>query len=154
MRGGQKSTTTIGLVNAQSVRNKTDILHDYILEQKIDLCCFDETWLRENDELLIKHLTSKGFAILHHDRKGKIGGSVAVLFKTAFKAKLNKFLVYTSFGNISGMCSLQTPFIDGISGGTFFDEIAELFQILAFDKKYHYYFVILTFTLTKMMIPM
>ena len=29
----------------------------------------------------------------------------------------------------------QTPFIDRISGGTFFDEIAELFEILIVDKK-------------------
>ena len=82
-------------MKAELVRNKTDILYYSILEQKIDLCCFVKTWLRENDELLIKHLTPKYFDILHHDRKGKIGGSVAVLFKTQFKAKLNKFPVYT-----------------------------------------------------------
>ena len=71
-----------------------------------------------------------------------------MLFKTAFKAKLDKFPVYTSFEHISVV--LQTlnmwvyvvyrpPFIDGISGGTFFDEIAELFEILAVDKKDYYY---------------
>ena len=103
----------------------------------------------------IKQLTHKGFDILHHDRKGKIGVGVAVLFKTVFKAKVDQFPVYTSFEHISVV--LQTlkmpvcvvyrpPFIDGISGGTFFDEIAELFEILFADKNYYYYLVILTFT--------
>ena len=103
----------------------------------------------------IKQLTHKGFDILHHDRKGKIGVSVAVLFKTVFKAKLDQFPVYTSFEHISVV--LQTlnmlvcvvyipPFIDGISGGTFSDEITELFEILVVDKKDYYYLVILTFT--------
>ena len=104
--------------------------------------------------MLIKQLTPKGFDILHHDRKGKIGGGIAVLFKTTFKAKLDQFPVYTCFEHISLV--LQTlnmqvcvvsrpPFIDGISCGTFFDEIAELFEILV-DKKDYYYLVILTFT--------
>ena len=56
--------------------------------------------------MLIKHLTPKGFDILHHDRKGKLGGRVAVLFNTVFKAKLDKFLVYTSFEYI--LVVLQT----------------------------------------------
>ena len=56
-----------------------------------------------------------------------------MLFKTALKARLDKFPVYTSFEYISlnkRVCVVyRPPFIDGISGGTFFDEI-ELFEIL------------------------
>ena len=143
-RGGQKSKTNIGLINAQSVRNKTDILHEYILEQNLDLCCFVETWLKENDDWLIKQLTPNGFDILHHDRKGKTGGGVAVLFKTEYKARLENFPDYSSFEYISivlqpldlRVCSIyRPPSIDGISAGTFFNDIAELFEILVVDKK-------------------
>ena len=93
--------------------------------------------------MLIKHLVANGFDTLHLDRKGKIGDSIAVLFKTT--ARLDKFSVYTYFEHISVV--LQTlimwvcvvcrsfPPIDGISGGTFFDEIAELFEILVDKNK-------------------
>ena len=126
------------------MRNKTDIVHDYILEKKIDLCCCVETWLKESDELLMKHLTPNGFDILHHYRKGRTGGGVAVLCKSEYKAKIDKLPDYTSFEYISiilqsldlPVCVVyRPPSIDGISGGTFFHENAKLFEILSIDKK-------------------
>ena len=106
--------------------------------------CFVETWLKENDDLLIKQLTPNGLDISHHDKKGKTGGGITVLFKTEYKARLENFPDYTSFEYILivlqpldlWVCSIyRPPSIDGISAGTFFNEIAELFEVLVVDKK-------------------
>ena len=86
-----------------------------------------------------------------------------MLFKTMFMAKLDKFPVYTSLEHISvvlqtlnmWVCVVyRTPFIDGISGGTFLLKVMNYLKYLLLTEKDYYYLVILTFTLTKTMIPM
>ena len=93
VRGGKISKTSIGFFNAQSIRNKTDVIHDYILEKNLDICAIVETWLKQKDELIAQFITPIGYDILHIDREHKQGGGVAVVFKSVYQAKLDIFTV-------------------------------------------------------------
>ena len=41
----QPSTLKLVLLNARSVSNKTQLIHDLILEEDADLACITETWI-------------------------------------------------------------------------------------------------------------
>ena len=55
------------LLNARSIKNKTIVLNDYVIENKIDVMAFTETWLLPGvvDQALKSDRTPK-FFILHH----------------------------------------------------------------------------------------
>ena len=44
-----QKTFKLSTINVQSVKNKELILHQYICDNKIDLCIFTETWLTDSD---------------------------------------------------------------------------------------------------------
>ena len=53
------SGLTVGCLNARSLRHKSDIIRDIVIEHDIDILAFTETWLTPNDsdEFHIKGLT-------------------------------------------------------------------------------------------------
>ena len=56
------SSVNLGLVNARSIRNKTDLLIDNVIDAEIDLLAITETWLSpgESDiKTIIKDVTTK-----------------------------------------------------------------------------------------------
>ena len=79
-----KSGLCIGLLNAQSVRNKIDIVRDTVIEHDIDIFALTETWLTSaaKDEIFIKELQLAGFELFSVPRRGNTGyGGVALLYK-------------------------------------------------------------------------
>ena len=80
-----KSGLTAGILNAQSIRNKVDQIHDVIIEYDIDIFTFTETWLtsKAKDEFFLKALAISGYKLFSVPRKGNKGwGGVAILYKS------------------------------------------------------------------------
>jgi exonuclease III len=78
------SKLTLGVLNAQSVRQKVNIVRDAIIENDIDILAITETWLtsKTKDELFVKALSISGFKLFSVPRKGNNGyGGIAILYK-------------------------------------------------------------------------
>ena len=76
------------IVNARSVNNKTAILVDHILEEKIDICVVTETWLKDVDSVSIVALSPPGYYFKHFSRKSdRKGGGTGVLYNEIVKIK-------------------------------------------------------------------
>ena len=75
-----------GLINIQSVGNKTIKIRNLINEIELDLCLLTETWLQGNisDNSKIKEMTPCTHDFYHVPRKDKIGGGVGVLVSKTF----------------------------------------------------------------------
>ena len=100
-RGGNKSKLSLCYFNAQSIRNKTDVINEYIIEKDLDFCTITETWLKENDDLIAKFITPDGYKLEHVDRKGKCGGGIAVLYQNCFHLNLDHVLSFSSLEYMS-----------------------------------------------------
>ena len=74
----------LALINARSVRNKADIIVDYVVEHDFDIVCITETWLSGNDAASIAAITPDGYDFRHLPRPNRRGGGVSILFKTSF----------------------------------------------------------------------
>ena len=72
------------LLNARSVRNKTDFITDYIHEHDLDIIALTETWLTndQKDTANIRKLTPDGYNFVHFPRSDQQGGGVGVLYKS------------------------------------------------------------------------
>ena len=57
----QMMPAKLALINARSVRNKADIIVDYIVEHDFDIICFTEKWLSGNDAATIAAITPDGY---------------------------------------------------------------------------------------------
>ena len=74
----------LGLINAQSVRGKIDVICDHVIDHKLDILCLSETWLSASrDARVISELTIAGYKFMHVDMRGR-GGGVAILNKSPF----------------------------------------------------------------------
>lgn len=95
-------TANFCLLNSRSVRNKTLILKDYVVEHDIDVLALTETWLQPDntDDLVIKELCPTGYSFLHAPRSTGRGGGVGVLFKDSLKMKKIDKQKFHSFENI------------------------------------------------------
>ncbi len=92
-------TLTVGYMNARSVRNKALMISDFIVENKLDVLCVAETWLRcdGGDEPVCTEMTPQGYKLLHVPRSKGKGGGVAMVYKASLKCKRRKIPTYTSF---------------------------------------------------------
>ena len=87
-----------GLLNIQSVGNKTMEIRSLINDEKFDILALTETWLGEYDKAKIKEMTPTTHTFVHIPRKEKKGGGVGlVLSKSCKKIKLENTDKYTSF---------------------------------------------------------
>ena len=79
-----ESGLVVGVLNAQSTRNKTDRICAAIIEHDVDILALTETWLTSTAkvEFFIKSLTLSGYKLYSVPRKGNRGyGGVAILHK-------------------------------------------------------------------------
>ena len=107
---GKKTTPTMaltnsvscGLVNIQSVGNKTVELYDLIIENKYDICMLTETWLSDNisDSAKIAEMTPRTHTFYHVPRTGSTGhgGGVGIFLGKMFSnTKLKSSEKFGSF---------------------------------------------------------
>ena len=79
-----RKTTSLALINSRSVRNKADLIRDYIIDRDLDIVCITETWLSTSDTGVINALTPEGYNFRHLPCTDR-GGGVGVLYKSSFQ---------------------------------------------------------------------
>lgn len=113
----------ISTLNARSIKNKLQSILSYIYEEKIDLCVITETWLdsTEADQVWLSSqgIQDVGVKMDIHNRQGKRGGGLALIFNDRIKLgrmqelstdtfeakcwemKVNIWYYYHNLGNLS-----------------------------------------------------
>ncbi len=72
----------VSLWNAQSAKNKTIEISDYILESNIDIHFITETWLSQNgDDSKCSEMKPSGFKLKHVPRPSRKGGGIAMIYR-------------------------------------------------------------------------
>ncbi len=75
-------------LNAQSVKNKTHSLKDYILERNIQLCAITETWLKPQHDVEMGELKPAGFKLDPIHRLHNRAGGIAIVHHSSLKAEV------------------------------------------------------------------
>ena len=86
----------LAVFNARSIRNKTVQIIELLKDNDIDLCCFSETWMKENDSALETEFYEKGYNLYHDPRNGR-GGGTGVAVKTGTKVTKQFTKKFSSF---------------------------------------------------------
>ena len=92
-----------GLINIQSVGNKTIKINSLINELDLDILMLTETWLCNNisDSSKIKEMTPKLHNFYHKPRENKLGGGVGIFIKKSFtKVQLMNTINFSSFEHL------------------------------------------------------
>ena len=79
------------LMNTQSIRNKDDILSEYIRSEAIEIATVTETWLTSSVRDVIwleaNELVKDGYQIRVRNREGKRGGVLVLIYGSNIIAK-------------------------------------------------------------------
>ena len=79
----------ICLANIQSIKNKQLILHQYLVENNIDMCVLTKTWLKDTkaDQVLLQcsSLNNDGFKCFTPNRQGRRGGGLTLISRDRYK---------------------------------------------------------------------
>ena len=68
--------------NAQSLRNKTASLVDYIHDNKLDILAISETWFSDKDAAVKAECTPDGYKLYDVHRYGRNGGGTALITRS------------------------------------------------------------------------
>ena len=135
------------LVNARSIRNKTLMLNDFIVEHDVDIFAITETWLRDSDfdDFFCFDICPAGYNFFHDPRTTSHGGGVTVLIKKPFKvvkqqqlANFKSFEAYEavlkSYGNYNlRLVNIYRPppsTANGLSVALFLEEFSRYLEHL------------------------
>ena len=77
---------SIATLNTRSVTNKTFLIYDLIVENSLDLMLITETWLNDNDDVLLNQIIPEGYSYELQNRKGR-GGGVMIIYKQTLDIK-------------------------------------------------------------------
>ena len=91
--------TNFGLLNCQSTKQKTTILNDWIVDNKLDIAVLTETWLTgtEFDKTIISEICPLGYRCVHVPRKDRRGGGIAIILKKGYKTNIKPSNTYNTF---------------------------------------------------------
>lgn len=93
----------LGTVNVRSMRDKSAVLSDLVVSQRIDLLGITETWLTARETLSdLTELTPPGFSFFQIPRAIRRGGGVGLFVSSAHKFTPITLPAHTSFESISG----------------------------------------------------
>ena len=100
-------------MNCRSVRNKSDLISDHILEYNLDFTALTETWLSPNnqDSSTTASLVPKGYQLHHTARSGCKGGGVGIISKENFHVKQVPSFTATSFESMEIMATAVSVII-------------------------------------------
>ena len=73
------------LLNTRSLKNITTLVHDYVVDRKVDILALPEAWLAPGyaNDLEINETTPNSYAFLHAPRCIR-GGGVAVILESLY----------------------------------------------------------------------
>ena len=83
---GSSPSLKAALWNARSVRNKTVSVHDFVLENELDILFITESWLGRDDSVIIGELTPPMYSFINVPRPNSTTyGGIGILFKSCLK---------------------------------------------------------------------
>ena len=140
----QGNSVNLCLFNAQSARNKTLDIVDYIIDKQIELCLITESWLRSDDSVVKGELTPDGYKLVcTQPRENRNGGGIAVIHHSNIQLKVLQSAHKNTFEFIEMLVSDGTntlrivviyhpPYSDKNRSTTnaFLSEFSELLEIL------------------------
>ena len=82
---------SVVLLNARSIRNKDQLITDYLLNNRVDLAIITEIWLKNNeaDDIWLEccELNQNGYKTRNINRTKRSGGVLLLCIKTHFRLK-------------------------------------------------------------------
>ena len=87
-------------INAQSVRNKTAVIFDYICDHTPAIVTLTEHWLTDLDSSVRAELCPNGYKILDHTRSDRRGGGTGIIYHESLDVKKID-------AGVSGRCSYE-----------------------------------------------
>lgn len=119
------------LLNARSIRMKTLLLRDYIVEHDIDLFAITETWLTDDslDEFYCRDICPEGYNIERLPRNYAHGGGVVLVYRRCFKVR---GMYKRSTGVLNSLIFILHQFTIIILGLSLF---TELHLVLGMDSR-------------------
>lgn len=132
--------TNFAVLNARSIRSNCDLISSFMISEKPDIAFITETWAKESDnEFYFKEITPSGYEFFHRDRENNIGGGVALILKSEFKARrihVDDFTSFESLGiTVSSSESTVRLFViyrpPSSPFQQFFDEFSKLLESLS-----------------------
>ena len=96
-----QNSLSCGLVNIQSVNNKTIEVRNLINEKKFDIFCITETWLQTLNTTVIKEMTPPTHTFLHVPRATRGGGVGIFLHKSFSHVRTVKHITTNNFEYMS-----------------------------------------------------
>ena len=75
------------LWNAQSLRNKTITVSDYLIQENVDIMFITETWLNINDSVVIGECTPPSYDFLNFPRGTSYHGGIAFIHKQSMNVQ-------------------------------------------------------------------
>ena len=81
---------TVGCVNARSLRNKTCVFYDNIVDDHYDVCLITETWLSQDDEVIQAEATPPGYTLQHLPRDHRSGGGIGMICRQDMKPQISE----------------------------------------------------------------
>ena len=107
MASRENSVFKCGLLNIQSVTNKTQEIRDLISENRYDILMLTETWLGECDHAKINEMTPATHTFFHHHRENRRGGGVRIMLLNSFsKIKVQHVERFDTFEHIQVGCEV------------------------------------------------
>ena len=93
------SKLRICTLNPWSVCNKTTTLHDFIIDQQLDIFALTETWLTgtDTDNPIISALLPNGYTIIHNPRQARGGGTAIIHRNSLTVTKVSDSQPHPSF---------------------------------------------------------
>jgi hypothetical protein len=98
---------TILVQNAQSLKNKIDIMEALLLDKNIPIACVSETWISENQKELVT-IDNYDFAA-SFNRSQRQGGGVAMLLQQNIEFTERKDISILSIEFIFECCAVEIP---------------------------------------------
>ena len=106
-------TVTFSYWNADSVKNKTASIYDYLCQNNIDILTLVETWLFSEDKensVYLNEMLPKGYCVTLCSRpNGRVGGGICVIYKDSLHLKVknssNRSSTYSQFEFLD--CSIR-----------------------------------------------
>ena len=95
----QVSHLRCALLNVRSLKNKCDVVSEYISDHNIDILCLTESWINDNisDLLCLQSATPSGYSFISVPRKSGRGGGLVLIYKSSIRVRLKPSLNNDSF---------------------------------------------------------
>ena len=144
-----KALTSLCLLNAQSVRNKSAALYDYFCDCKADLYAITETWLNVNDDAVRAELCPPGYRLVDQSRTSRPGGGTALLYRDFLSVtkvdggekesfEYSEWIVqFTSSQYMRIIVLYRTPYSEKhkVTISTFFTEFSNYLETVVMSKE-------------------